>query len=122
MLLFLVQCEPHVCSYFDSLAAKLRLFVCNSLIVPALSELGLPKENRRHWNLLLQAKNAGVKLFINEVTLNELVGHTRNARQSYNKDFRNIERFYLDETMPHLVNSILSRAYFYRKSPKPIEQ
>jgi hypothetical protein len=92
------------------------------LIVPALSELGLPKENRRHWNLLLQAKNAGVKLFINEVTLNELVGHTRNARQSYNKDFRNIERFYLDETMPHLVNSILSRAYFYRKSPKPIEQ
>jgi hypothetical protein len=41
LMLFLLKCDPHVCTYFDSLAANLRVFVCNSLIVPALSEIGL---------------------------------------------------------------------------------
>jgi hypothetical protein len=43
LMLFLLKCDPHVCTYFDSLASNLRVFVCNSLIVPALSEIGLAK-------------------------------------------------------------------------------
>jgi hypothetical protein len=30
LMLFLLQCEPHVCAYFDALASKLRVFVCRT--------------------------------------------------------------------------------------------
>ncbi len=116
MLLFLVQCEPRVCDYFDSMAGKLKVFVCNSILVPALSEIGLRTENRRHWNLLLHARNAGVKLFVNKVTLTELVSHIRMSIQAYDQEYRGTEKYYSDERTLRYVDLILVRAYFYHKA------
>ncbi len=116
MLLFLVQCDPRVCDYFDSLAGKLKVFVCNSILVPALSEIGLRADNRRHWNLLLHARNAGVKLFVNKVTLAELVGHIRMSIQAYDEHYRGMEEHYSDERTLRYVDLILLRAYFYHKA------
>lgn len=115
-LLFLVQCEPRVCEYFDSLAAKLKVFVCNSILVPALSEFCLPAENRRHWNLLLQARNAGVSLFVNKVTLEELLSHIRLSLQRYEVEYAGLEEMYSDELTLKYVESILIRAYLYQKA------
>lgn len=115
MLLFMVQCEPHVCSYFDSLAAQLKVFVCNSILVPALSEIGLPSENRRHWNLLLHARNAGVNLFVNKVTVEELLMHIRGSVQAYDEEYKALESFYTDESTLPYVQHILIRAYLYSK-------
>jgi hypothetical protein len=116
MLLFLVQCEPHVCGYFESLAAKLNVFVCNSMLVPALSEICLAPENRRHWNLLTKARDAGVALSINSATLDELVGHLRLAIEAYDKEYRNREDVYSDEMTLRYVDQIIIRAYLYEKA------
>jgi hypothetical protein len=116
MLLFFVQCDPHVCSYFDVLASKLHVFVCNSMIVPALSEICLPRENRRHWNLLQQARDAGVHLSINRVTLDELVGHIRLAIEAYDNEYRPVQDHYSDERTLIYVNHIIVRAYLYQRA------
>lgn len=116
MLLFLVQCDPHVCNYFDTLASKLRVFVCTSILVPALSEVCVPKENRRFWNLLVQARNAGVKLFMNKVTLVELVSHIHTAIETYNREYRGLEDHYSDDRTLRYVHPILIRAYLYQKA------
>jgi hypothetical protein len=115
MLLFLVQCDPHVCNYFDTLAAKLSVFVCNSILVPTLSEICLQPTNRRHWNLLRQARDAGVRLYINKVTLDELVGNISLSIEAYDTEYKNLETIYSDErTLPY-VRPLLVRAYLYQK-------
>jgi hypothetical protein len=116
MLLFLVQCDPHVCNYFDTLASKLTVFVCNSILVPALSEICIPHENRRFWNLLVQARNAGVKLFMNKVTLMELVSHIHTAIETYNQEYEGWEDYYSDDRTLRYVRPILIRAYMYQKA------
>ena len=75
LMMFLLQWEPKLSTYFQTLASQLKIFVDNSIIIPALSERYLAQENRRHWNLLKGAKRAGISMFINETLLDELVGH-----------------------------------------------
>ena len=116
MLLFLIQCEPKVCSYFDSLAAKLVIFVCNSILVPALSEIALPKENRRHWNLLVRARDAGVKIYANRVTLDELVGHIQKSIRHFGDYYEGQEDVYSDDRTLRCVDMIIIRAYLYERS------
>jgi hypothetical protein len=116
MLLFLLQCEPKVCSYFDSLAAKLVIFVCNSILVPAISEIGLAKENRRHWNLLVRARDAGVKIFANRVTLDELVGHIQKSVRQFDEYYKGQEDVYSDDRTLRCVDMIIIRAYLYERS------
>lgn len=74
-VLFLVQCDPQVTTYFNSLASKLMIFVGTSIIIPALSEYYLKNENKRFWNLLKGAHALGVNLVINDSILDELIDH-----------------------------------------------
>jgi len=46
MMLLLLQCDPNVCTYFSSMAGKLRVYVCTSIIIPALSERFLEQRNQ----------------------------------------------------------------------------
>lgn len=69
LMMFLLKWEPKLSTYFQTLASKLKVFVDNSIIVPAISEYYLPEGNRRHWNLLTGAHKAGISLFINETLL-----------------------------------------------------
>lgn len=116
LMLFLLKCDPHVCTYFDSLASNLRVFVCNSLIVPALSEIGLAEHNRRHWNLLSSANRANVKLIINSATMEELVNHLQRVRRIYADKYRGLESHYSDERTLRYVPEILIRAYLYERA------
>jgi len=116
MLLFLVQCEPKVCSYFDTLAAKLKVFVCNSILVPALSEIALPVENRRHWNLLTQANKAGVRLFVSHGNVDELVGHIQRTIRTYGEEYDGLESQYSDDRTLRYVPIMLIRAHLYERA------
>lgn len=113
MMLFLLQCDPKICAFFSAMASKLSVFVCTSILVPALSELPLQKEHRRHWNLLVSARSAGVDLLINKVILGELVGHIRKAIHLYDEDYRGREEIFSDEIAVRYVDAILLRSYFY---------
>ena len=65
LMMFLLQWEPKLSTYFQTLASQLKVFVDNSIIIPAISEYFLPDGNKRHWNLLKGAGKAGISMFIN---------------------------------------------------------
>ena len=116
MMMFMLQWEPKIATYFESMASKLKIFVCNSIIIPALSEYYLSPENRRYWNLLVSAKNAGINLYINETIVNELTSHFKKIQKKYVSTFIHEEKIYLkDENMWIYIDEILIRAYFYAK-------
>lgn len=116
LMMFLLQWEPKLSTYFQTLASQLKVFVDNSIIIPALSEYFLEEGNRRHWNLLIGAKKAGISMFINETLLNELVAHLRMVRNKYYSVFHEMEEFYISDDYELLyIDEILIRSYFYSK-------
>ncbi|MEP7286675.1 MAG: hypothetical protein ABI947_13010, partial [Chloroflexota bacterium] len=117
MMLFLLQCDPKLATYFNAMASKLNIYVCTSIIIPALSEFYLDEINRRHWNLLKGAYNAGVTLIINDTILNELVAHLRRITNIYENHYKRDENIYLsDEAQALYVDEIMLRAYFYART------
>lgn len=115
MMLFLLQCDPKLSTYFSAVASKMEVYVCTSIIVPALSEYYLEPTNRRHWNLLKSAYSAGVTLVVNENIINELVAHFRSIKYKYNVDYKDSESVYLDELQMLYVDEIMIRSYFYAR-------
>ncbi len=122
LMMFLLQWEPKLSTYFQTLASHLNVFVDNSIIIPALSEYYLEEGNRRHWNLLMGAKKAGISMFINETLLSELVSHLRMVRNKYYNMFHHMEDFYLNDEFELLfIDEILIRAYLYAKKKGQIK-
>jgi hypothetical protein len=116
LMMFLLQWEPKLTTYFQSLASQLKVFVDNSIIIPALSEFYLNDGNKRHWRLLTGAKKAGISMFINETLLDELVSHFKMISTKYHSLFHEQEEFYLSDAYELLfIDEILIRAYFYGK-------
>jgi hypothetical protein len=113
LMLFLLQCDPKICAFFSTMAGKLKVFVCTSLLVPALSEYPLPPEHRRHWNLLVSANKAGVQLLVNKAILQELVSHLQLAKNRYNEEYHGMETVFSDEIAVRYVKEIILRSYFY---------
>jgi hypothetical protein len=110
-MLFLLKCEPKIVDFFLSMAGKMKIFVCTSILVPALSEIYLEPQNRRYWSLLKSAKLRGVKLIINEAILSELDSHIIKSKRTYEMDYQDNIDFYQDT--PELVDQILVRAYLH---------
>ena len=116
MMMFMLQCDPKVATFFQTLAGQLKIFVGNSIIIPALSEFYLDDSNRRHWKLLDGCNKAGVKLMVNDSIIDELVDHFKRIRNNYYSNYHHIEEFYLDDEIETLyIDQILIRAYFYAK-------
>ncbi len=116
LMMFLLQWEPKLSIYFETLTSQLKVFVDNSIIIPAMSEVYLEQKNRRHWNLLEGAKKAGISMFINETLLEELVTHFKMIRNKYYNYFDHMEDFYLNDEYELLfIDEILIRAYLYAK-------
>jgi len=82
-MLFLLHCDPKITTFFSSMASKLNIYVCTSILIPAMSEYYLDPVNRRHWNLLASARDAGVSLIINETILRELAAHFKKIASIY---------------------------------------
>jgi len=121
MMMFMLHWDPKISLYFQTMASKLNIYVCTSIIIPALSEIYLDDVNKRHWNLLIGAKKAGISMRINETILEELISHFRMVSKKYNTFFKDVENTYLDDENQMLyVDEILIRAYFYAKSKKKV--
>jgi len=122
MMMFMLQCEPKLCKYFQTVASKLNIYVCTSILIPALSEYYLPEFNRRHWNLLSGARDAGVTLIINEPILHELASHFRSFINTYYEQYEDIEDVYLySEEEIRYIDGIMIRAYFYAKKQDKVK-
>lgn len=114
-MLFLLQCDPKLAIYFNSLAARQKIYLDNSILVPALSEYFLPLENRRYWNLLKSAQAVGTTLIVNEVIVSELVAHLSNLQRAYLARYEGLEKIYIDEYTVMYIDDMLIRAYFYAR-------
>lgn len=121
MMLFLLQCDPKLATFFTGMASKLQVYVCTSILVPALSEIYLEPYNQRHWNLLKGAYNAGVTLIVNETIISELAAHFRRIKGQYVDFYKDHEDIYLEDELQILyIPEIMIRAYFYAKMRKRV--
>lgn len=116
MMLFLLQCDPKLCTYFSTLASKLKVYVCSSIIIPALAEIFLSEESRRYTNLLKGAKEYGVQLIINEAILGEIAAHFRMIKAIYDSEYKNNDEVYTDQFSVRYVPEIMIRAYYYART------
>ncbi|OGW45276.1 MAG: hypothetical protein A2Y66_08830 [Nitrospirae bacterium RBG_13_41_22] len=114
-MLFLAHCDPKITTFFSSLASNLNIYVCTSILIPAMSEYYLDTINRRHWNLLQSAHEAGISLVINETILHELAAHFKKITSIYDGQYKDCEYLYTDEIDILYIDEIMLRAYFYSK-------
>jgi hypothetical protein len=120
LMLFLMKCDPQVISYFQTMAGKMRIFVCTSILVPAFSEIYLQDQNKRYWSLLKSARSRGVRLLVNDTILDELLAHIKNSYRIYQREYQNnIDLF--DKGKEEFVDQILVRAYLYAKNEGRIQ-
>lgn len=116
MMLFMLHCDPKLVVFFNSMAAKLTIYVCTSIIIPAMSEIYLDRRSRRHWNLLKGAHEAGARLVVNDSILDELINHFRNIKYRYEAFYKNEEDLFGDSELGILyIEQIMIRAYFYAR-------
>lgn len=116
-MLFLLQCEPHVSNFFEAMASELEVYVCASIIIPALSEYFLEPRNKRYWALLKGARAAGVKLIVNESIVEELANHFRHIKNQYVNEYNSDDDFFSEDDIASLyVKEIMLRAFFYSRS------
>lgn len=115
-MMFLLRWDPHLAASFQKIASQLKIYVGTSILIPALSEIFLEPNKRRYWNLLSGAYQSGVKLYINQTILEELVNHFGMIRYKYKTQFKPVEGIYLsDEMSTYYVDEIMIRAYLYSK-------
>jgi len=115
MMLLLLQCDPKLVTYFRTMASKLGIYVCTSILIPALSEYYLDEKNKRYSNLLRGARNAGVKLIVNDTIIAELAAHFKMIRTTFNEVYAGRESVYSEEPEILYVPEIMIRAYFYTR-------
>jgi hypothetical protein len=117
MMMFLLQWNPQVALYFETMSSRLNVYVCTSILIPAFSEYYLDEQNKRHWNLLKAAQLVGIRLFITDAIVDELVSHFRMIKSRYDNLFAFTEAIYLSSDIETLyIDEVLIRAYFHAKS------
>ncbi|MBO9483851.1 hypothetical protein [Salinisphaera sp. G21_0] len=115
LMLFLMKCDPQIISYFQTMAGKMRIFVCTSILVPAFSEIYLEEQNKRYWTLLQSAKSRGVRLLVNDTILDELLAHLKSSNRKYEEEYsKNVDLF--RKGVEEFVDQILVRAFLYAKN------
>ena len=112
LMLFLLKCDPNIVNYFQAMAANMNIYVCTSILVPALSEIFLESQNQRYWGLLKSAKSRGARLIVNDSIINELTFHIQRSLHIYETEYENNIDFYSTEA-EELVDQILVRAYIH---------
>ncbi|EQA1683048.1 TPA: hypothetical protein ACT919_001905 [Enterobacter roggenkampii] len=114
VLLFTLKADPRIVDYFSSMCSKFMLFLGSDIIVKALSERYLQKEDQQCKNLLQSAALSGVKLRMSTAVLEEVYTHIRNTNYEFHNHFRTIENHITTEIARN-SSKILIRAYFYAR-------
>ncbi len=114
-MLFLLQCDPKLASFFEEMARNLVVYVDTSILIPAFSEYFLDKKNQRHANLLRCAADAGITLKVTNIVINELSAHFKRIKRTFGAEYENRERIFEDKANIRYIDDMLIRAYFHAK-------
>ena len=114
VLLFTLQAEPRVVEYFQKATANFRLLVGTDLIIRAMSERFLSKENQMTRNLFEIARSAGIKLYLTEPALDGIIKHLIVTDNEYKNHIQPREA-YLGADLIRESSQILIRTYYHAK-------
>lgn len=112
-MLFLMQCDPKLASFFEEMSKKLVIYVDTSILIPAFSEYFLKKRNQRHANLLRCARDAGIALKVTNIVLTELAAHFHGLKRTFGNEYENYEHLFRDSWKIQFIDDMLIRAYFH---------
>lgn len=113
-LLFLLRYEPKIVEYFQNLHSSYRLVIGGELVVRALSEVGLPEDDRSTQSTFKILSQMGSELILTDHVLDEIISHIRSTDLEYKHNYMELDAF----MMPHMaseINKILIRSYYYNK-------
>lgn len=113
-LMFSLKVEPRLVDYFQTMVADFYLYVGTDILVRALSERYLKKEDQITRNLLSMIVQAGAHLVLAEPVLEEVCGHLEVTDWEFLNHFAEQESC-IDAHIARHASKILIRAYFYAK-------
>ena len=114
VLLFMLKNEPRVVEYFRNMTSNFNLYVGADLIVRALSEQMLPKNDQMTKNALKLLKASGSKIVLTDKTLDEVWYHFRSTHYEFVNNYQEIQNF-MTLILANQIDRILIRAFFYAK-------
>ena len=114
ILLFTLQAEPRVVEYFQKATANFRLLVGTDLIIRAMSERFLSKENQMTRNLFEMARSSGISLYLTEPALDGVIKHVIVTDNEYKNHIQPRES-YLTFDLIRESSQILIRTYYHAK-------
>lgn len=109
-LLFTLNTEPRLIEYFQQVTGQLRLYVGADLLVGALSEQYLHKNDQLTRNTLVMASRLGAKLILTEPVLEEVLGNLRAADAEFRNWFEKVEQ-HITLELAESTPKIMVRAY-----------
>ena len=120
VLLFMLKNEPRVVEYFRNMTSNFNLYVGADLIVRALSEHMLRKDDQMTKNALKLLGAAGSKLILTEKTLDEIWHHFKTTHFEFVNNYQEIQD-HMTLLLASQIDRILIRAFFYAKVERSSE-
>jgi hypothetical protein len=111
-LLFTLRNNPHIVEYFRGMSSKLVLYIGSDLIVRALSERFLAKEDAMTRNMFELLRKAGSTLILTERCLEEIHTHIIACDQEYRNHYSRL-RHLMTPQLARQIDEILIRTFFY---------
>ncbi len=118
LLLFSLNAEPRIIEYFQTMASDFYLYVGSDILIHALSERYLRKEDQMTTNLLAMLAQAGATLVLSEPVIEEVHKNLETSDWEFANFFSWDEAHVTTEVARH-APKILIRAYFYAKLNPP---
>lgn len=113
-LLFSLKVEPRVVAYFESMSSRLVLLIGTDILVRALSERYLRREDQMTCNLLRMLSSAGADLVLTQPVADEVYSHVLGSDREFESYFEAAEKL-VDLEVARNSPKILVRAYFYAR-------
>lgn len=114
VLLFMLKNEPRVVEYFRNMTSNFNLYVGADLIVRALSEQMLPKDDQMTKHALKLLKASGSTIVLTDKALDEIWHHFRSTHYEFVNNYQEIQH-YMTSILASQIDRILIRAFFYAK-------
>lgn len=115
VLLFMLKNEPRVVEYFRKMSSRFNLYIGSDLIVKCLSEHLLKPEDQTTKNALKLFYDAGSKLILTDLALDEVWNHLKITHFEFVNNYRAIQHLIDLPPLVELTNKILIRAFFYAR-------
>ncbi|GIL05018.1 MAG: hypothetical protein BroJett031_15380 [Betaproteobacteria bacterium] len=113
-LLVTLQSAPRLLEYLNQMGGNFRLLVGSDLIVKAISEEYLDRNNRQVANLLLVCRQLGSELVLTEPVLNEIFTHLHATDLEYRNHYWEREQYLKPDDISE-CDRILIRAYLHAR-------